>query len=98
MSIGGDTSTNGAKSKVLNPLEVNGITAVTLGTVVWAVALIALLFLKPWLDQTGRTNWIWIALSGLLLGGLGHRYTTNREKRFKNLENSDQSMLIQDFE
>lgn len=99
-----------SKNSVLKPLEVNGITAVTLGTIAWAIALIVLLFSKNWLAETGRTHWIWIAVSGVGLGLLGIRYTTNRVKRlglereplvlnpFKKNKEPDQTRLIQDFE
>ncbi len=119
MSIGGGTPKdhnemplNSNDKSSLRPLEVDGVTAVTLGTLAWTLALIVLLFARNWLDETGRTNWIWIALSGVVLGLLGYRYTTNRIKRLglvrgpsllgriKNQTKSepDQSQLIQDFE
>lgn len=96
-------------NKKLFPLEVNGITAVTLGTIAWLIALVVLLLTRNWLDANSRTHWIWIASSGVALGVLGYRYTTNRVKRlglprndfiFKKFskQEPDQSRLIQDFE
>ena len=93
----------------LKPLEVNGITAVTLGTIIWLIVLIVLLLARNWLDANSRTHWIWIAASGVFLGLLGYRYTTNRVKhlglvrkdfifRKFNKREPDQSRLIQDFE
>jgi len=93
----------------LKPLEVNGITAVTLGTTTWLIALIVLLLARSWLDENSRNHWIWIATSGVVLGLLGYRYTTNRVKRLGlvrddfifrrfNKREPDQSRLIQDFE
>jgi len=94
----------------LKPLEVNGITAVTIGTMVWAIALVIFLLAQNWLAGTGRSHWILIALSGVGLGLLGYRYTTNRVRRLglpdetsilfrpKKLKEVDQTQLIQDFE
>ena len=88
MSIGGGTPmehgekpTNSGQVPQLKPLEVNGITAVTLGTLAWSIALVVLVFSRGWLEETGRTHWIWIAFSGVVLGLLGYRYSTNRVKR-----------------
>ena len=93
----------------LKPLEVNGITAVTLGTIIWLIVLIVLLLARNWLDVNSRTHWIWISASGVALGLLGYRYTANRVKRlglsrddfiFRKFDKRepDQSRLIQDFE
>ncbi len=94
----------------LKPLEVNGVTAVTLGTIVWTVTLVIFLLAQNWLADTDRSHWILIALSGVGLGLLGYRYTTNRVKRLglpseksifsrpKKSKDIDQSQLIQDFE
>lgn len=82
----------------LKPLEVNGITAVTLGTILWTVAFVVLLLAKNWLNQNGHANWIWIAGSGVILGLLGYRYTTNRVRRLAKQSDLNQSQLIHDFE
>lgn len=93
------------KSNELKPLSVNGITAVTVGTIAWLIALVVLLFARGWLADTGRMDWIWIAVAGVGLGLLGYRYTTRRVKRLgldrpvkKSSAEPDQSELIQDFE
>lgn len=98
MSNGGDTSKDRPKSKVLNPLEVNGITAVTLGTILWTIALVILILERNWLISTSRIHWLWISGSGVCLGLLGLRYTVNRIKRLNSDSQSDQKNLIQDFE
>lgn len=97
------------KNTKLTPININGINAVILGTTIWSVALITSLISKSWLDENGRTHWIWIAASGVVLGLLGYRYTTNRVKRLGlsrddlifrkfNKREPDQAKLIQDFE
>ncbi len=94
----------------LKPLEVNGVTAVTLGTIAWTITLVIFLLAQNWLADTDRSHWTLIALSGVGLGLLGYRYTTNRVKRLglpieksifsrsKKSKEIDQSQLIQDFE
>lgn len=82
----------------LKPLEVNGITAVTLGTFLWLTSFIVLLLSRDWLIENGRENWMWISASGFVLGLLGYRYTTNRVKRIKKANEPNQSELIHDFE
>ena len=102
-------STPGSSKTELKPLEVNGITAVTLGTIFWAISLVVLVLLQDWLRQNDRLHWIWISVSGIVLGLLGYRYTTNRVMRLgldrgKNFfgrmkkAEPDQSKLIHDFE
>jgi hypothetical protein len=115
MSIGGgtprangDNRLNSHDKSSLKPLEVNGITAVTMGTLAWTIILIVLLFSRSWLTETNRTNWIWIAVSGIILGLLGYRYSTRRAKRLglsysaklfdSKSKEPDQSQLVQDFE
>jgi hypothetical protein len=115
MSIGGGTPRIDGNSRLishdktsLKPLEVNGITAVTVGTLVWTITLIVLLFSRSWLTETNRTHWIWISVSGIILGLLGYRYSTRRAKRLgltystrlfgSKSKEPDQSQLVQDFE
>ena len=82
----------------LKPLEVNGITAVTLGTIAWVLVLIALLFNLKWLESQGKTNWIWISLSGIVLGIIGFRYVQKRSRKLSLLDAQTRSDLIRDFE
>ena len=72
---------NSQRGQELKPLEVNGITAVTIGTIAWSIALVVLVFARGWLAETGRTSWLGIAAAGVVLGLLGYRYTTRRVVR-----------------
>jgi hypothetical protein len=69
--------------KELAPLEVNGITAVTLGTVIWSVATLIMVLMRDQLESAGRGNWIAIGLAGIMLGLLGMRYTKRRAARIE---------------
>lgn len=62
----------------LKPIENNGILAVTVGMGLWITALISLLFARDWLKSTGREDWLWIAIAGVVLGLLGQIYTRRR--------------------
>ena len=78
-------SSNDAKRNVqkiaLEPLEVNGITAVTVGTAIWLIATVICLIQREQLEASGRGNWVWICACGVLLGLLGIRYTRRRAAR-----------------
>ncbi len=65
----------------LQPIEVSGITAVTLGTYVWFVAFALALLFNSRLTHAGHGDWKWVALAGVVLGVLGQVYTRRRAKR-----------------
>ena len=67
----------------LAPLEVNGITAVTLGTVIWSVFTLIMVLIRHRLEDSGRGNWIAIGVAGIILGLLGMRYTKRRVARLE---------------
>ena len=62
----------------LKPIENNGIRAVTVGMALWITALICLFLARNWLKSTGRQDWLWIAVAGVILGFLGQIYTRRR--------------------
>lgn len=67
----------------LMPLEVNGITAVTIGTGVWSVATLIMVLMRDQLEASGRDSWIAIGVCGIILGLLGIRYTKRRAARIE---------------
>ena len=77
---GKETKSNGEKL-ALEPLEINGITAVIVGTIVWTVATVIMILMRDQLETSGRGNWVWICACGVLLGLLGIRYTRRRAAR-----------------
>ena len=76
------SATKGAETK-LTPLEVNGITAVTLGTGIWSIATLVMVLMREQLEASGRSNWIAIGVCGIILGLLGMRYTKRRASRIE---------------
>ena len=84
LSESGNEAKNNGKKLALEPLEINGITAVTVGTIIWTVATVIMILLRDQLEASGRGNWIWICACGVLLGLLGIRYTRRRAARIAN--------------
>ena len=60
------------------PLETNDVAIVTVGTVLWGVALLAALVFHDRLADGGNEGWIWIFLAGTFLGLIGVRYVRRR--------------------
>ena len=77
----GSSSASQSLKNELAPLEVNGITAVTLGTGIWSVATLVMVLMRDQLEASGRGDWIAIGFSGIILGLLGMRYTKRRAAR-----------------
>ena len=66
------------ESEDVRPLDVDGVRAVAIGTVLWAVALVALLPFWGRLSDAGRLWWIGACAAGVGLGLLGLRYVIRR--------------------
>jgi hypothetical protein len=84
----GSSSIDSPEKKQLTPLEVNGITAVTIGTGIWSVATLIMVLMRDQLEASGRNNWIAIGVCGIILGLLGMRYTKRRAARIEQAKDS----------
>jgi hypothetical protein len=84
----GSSSIDSPEKKQLAPLEVNGITAVTIGTGIWSVATLIMVLMRDQLEASGRSNWISIGVCGIILGLLGMRYTKRRATRIEQAKDS----------
>jgi hypothetical protein len=82
------SSAGQGSGKELTPLEVNGITAVTVGTGIWSVATLVMVLMSDQLVASGRGNWISIGVCGIILGLLGMRYTKRRVARIERAKES----------
>ena len=79
-----DSSSDGQSfGKELMPLEVNGITAVTIGTGIWSVATLVMVLMHDQLETSGRGDWVAIGVCEIILGLLGMRYTKRRVARIE---------------
>lgn len=60
------------------PFETDDVAIVTLGTVLFALALLAALVLRDRLVDGGNEDWTWVLLAGTFLGLIGIRYVRRR--------------------
>ncbi|MBV9830065.1 MAG: DUF2530 domain-containing protein [Marmoricola sp.] len=65
----------------VEPLDVDGVRTMQVGTALWAVALVVLLLLRHHLEKAGHGWWVWVAVVGLVLGLIGWEHTTRRRRR-----------------
>ena len=64
----------------VEPLDVDGVRTVEIGTGLWLLAFLALLPFYGELSAQGRTWWLWTALAGFGLGLLGTEYCRRRRR------------------
>ena len=64
----------------VQPLDVSGVRTVVVGTALFVVAGIVLLFFRDWLEETGREWWLWTCVAGFGLGVLGYDYCRRRAR------------------
>lgn len=65
----------------VEPLDVDGLKAVAVGTALWGVAFVALLPFYGRLAEDGRGWWLWTCLAGFGLGLFGLEYCRRRAHR-----------------
>lgn len=65
----------------LEPMEVDLVRIVGIGTILFAMAFSILVPMRASLEHDGHGRWPWIALSGALLGLLGLLYVRRRAQR-----------------
>lgn len=61
----------------------DAVVPVTVGTVIWAVAFVALLPFRTRLQAAGNDWWIWVCLTGLVLGVLGSLWVRRRRDAYR---------------
>jgi hypothetical protein len=64
----------------VDPLDVDGVRTLEVGTGIWLVAFIALLPFYGRLDETGRTWWLWTCMAGFGLGFFGIEICRRRRR------------------
>jgi hypothetical protein len=65
----------------VEPLDVDGIRTVSIGSALWLLAFVALLPFYGQLRDSGRTWWLWTCLAGLGLGLFGLEYARRNRGR-----------------
>lgn len=65
----------------VEPLDVDGVRTVTVGTLLWGVAFLGLLPFWGRLQETGRLWWLWACMAGFGLGLFGIEICRKRRDR-----------------
>jgi len=78
-----DSDTGSSLVAPVEPLDVTGTRTVTVGTIAWAIAFVALLPFHDALSEDGNLWWLWTCLAGVGLGLLGREYCRRREQRLR---------------
>ena len=71
-----------AAAEAIAPLDVDGVGAVAVGTILWTVALVLCLVLRGPLADAGRGWWTWVCLTGALLGAAGYAFVRRRRTAY----------------
>jgi hypothetical protein len=64
----------------VEPLDVDGVRTVEVGTGLWLVGFLALLPFYGRLEESGNEWWLWTCLSGFGLGLFGLEYCRRRRR------------------
>ena len=67
----------------VEPMDVDGVRTMTVGTIIWGVLTIALLPFLGNLESSGRTWWMWTAVAGFGLGLIGLEYCRRRRNALR---------------
>jgi len=67
----------------VEPLDVDGVRTVAVGSALWIVALIAMLPFIGTLRDNGQLSWLWTCIAGFGLGLLGLEYCRRRRKALR---------------
>ena len=82
---GGSVSKNPERSRLrvadVQPLDVDGVRTIEVGTGLWAVAFVALLPFYTSLQDAGRLWWLWTCTAGLAFGLFGIEYCRRRRDK-----------------
>lgn len=64
----------------VEPLDVDGVRTVAVGTALWALAFVLLLPFYARLEEEGRLWWLWTCAAGFGLGIIGWDYCRRRRR------------------
>ena len=62
----------------VEPLDVDGVRTIEVGTLAWLIGFVALLPFYSRLEDDGHTWWLWTCLAGFGLGLFGLEYCRRR--------------------
>ena len=64
----------------VEPLDVDGVRTVAVGTGLWLLAFVLLLPFYGQLEESGRVTWLWTCVAGFGLGLLGWDHCRRRRR------------------
>ena len=67
----------------VEPLDVDGVRTVAVGSALWLVAFVAMLPFLGTLESNGRLSWLWTCIAGLGLGLIGLEYCRRRRNALR---------------
>ena len=73
----------------VEPLDVDGVRTVQVGTLAWLIGFVALLPFYGRLEDADRTWWLWTFMAGFGLGMFGLEYCRRRRVVRKELREDD---------
>ncbi len=79
----------------VEPLDVDGVRTVEVGSALWLVAFLALLPFYGRLEDSGRLWWLWTCLAGFGLGLCGLEYC-RRRRRARDQRDAEAAELLGD--
>lgn len=65
----------------VDPLDVDGVRTIAVGTGLWLLAFVLLLPFYGRLEETDRVWWLWTCMAGFGLGIIGWDYCRRRRNR-----------------
>ncbi len=65
----------------VEPLDLDGVRTMQVGTALWALGLIVLVLLRDQLEADGHEWWIWTCAAGFVLGLIGWDHCARRRRR-----------------
>ncbi len=65
----------------VDPLDLDGVRTMQVGTVLWAIGIVVLLAVRHRLAEHGHEWWVWTAVAGFGLGLVGWEHTTRRRRK-----------------
>lgn len=65
----------------VDPLDVDGVRTIAIGSVTWIVAFVAMLPFIGTLRDHDRLSWLWICIAGFGLGLIGVEYCRRRRNQ-----------------
>ena len=71
------------RGRPLGPGGADAVLPVTVGTVAWAVALVVATLMRGRLRAAGDGWWIWVCVTGLVLGLLGSVWVRRRRAVYR---------------